>query len=105
MPGFKIIAKNLFIKKSFKLFDFDDSGDLSLDEYVQIFCLPLGISEEEAKESFKLLDTDGNGVLDLDEFSEGVTHYLCDLEENKWDNVFGPIDYDPDKLEEWGRLE
>ncbi len=57
MLGFKIMVKFL-LKRQFKLYDFDDSGDLSLDEYVQFFCRPIGISEDEAKESFKLLDTD-----------------------------------------------
>jgi len=99
MPGFKMITKGLF-KKTFKLFDFDDSGDLSLDEYIYVFCEPLGISEEDAKESFKLLDKDGNGVLDVDEVTEGATHYFCDLEENKWSNVYGPIDYNPDTWKE-----
>ena len=99
MPGFNMIVK-LLMKKPFKLYDFDDSGDWSLDEYVQIFCEPIGISEEDAKESFKMLDTDGNGALDIDEVREGVTHYLFDLEENKWVHVYGRIDYNPDKWEE-----
>ena len=46
MPGFNMIVK-LLMKKPFKLYDFDDSGDWSLDEYVQIFCEPIGISEED----------------------------------------------------------
>ena len=92
MPGFKIVAKRS-LKELFKLMDFDDSGDWSLEEYVQIFCEPLGISEEDAKESFKILDADGNGVLDIDEFTDGFTHFLTDLEENKWACMFGPIDY------------
>mmetsp|Transcript_18513 Transcript_18513/g.27313 ORF Transcript_18513/g.27313 Transcript_18513/m.27313 type:complete len:192 (+) Transcript_18513:126-701(+) len=99
MPGWKVWAKRS-LKETFKLMDFDDSGDWSLDEYVQIFCEPIGISEEDAKESFKLLDTDGNGALDIDEVTEGVTHYLSDLEENKWSHIYGRIDYNPDKWEE-----
>ena len=97
MPGFKMITKLLF-KRLYKLFDFDfdDSGDWILQEYVNIFWEPTGISEEDAKESFKMLDTDGNGVLAIDEFTDGFTHFLTDFEENKWAYMFGPIDYDPD---------
>eukprot|EP01083_Nonionella_stella_P159837 521879_1 len=100
MPGFKVIAKHLVFKESFKLVDFDDSGDWSLEEYINIFCLPLGITEEDAMESFKMLDKDGNGKLDIDEVTDGVIHYFCDLEENKWSHMYGHIDYDPDKWEE-----
>ena len=99
MPGFKMIAK-LSIKKLLKLFDFDDSGDWSLDEYVQILLLPIGISEEDTNESSKLLDTDGKGVLDIDEVVEGLARYLSDLEENKWAHMLGRIDYDPDTRKE-----
>lgn len=99
MPGFKIFAKRL-LKETFKLSDFDDSGDWSLEEFVHMFCLPIGITEEDAKESFKMLDTDGNGKLTLDEVAEGVTHYFCDLKENKWAHMYGRHDYDPDKWEE-----
>ena len=99
MPGFKMMVKSLF-KVPFKLVDFDDSGDWSFEEYLNIFCLPIGITEEEAKESFKMLDKDGNGKLDLDEFLDGFTHYMSDLEENEWANMYGRIDYDPDKWKE-----
>mmetsp|Transcript_20732 Transcript_20732/g.31504 ORF Transcript_20732/g.31504 Transcript_20732/m.31504 type:complete len:196 (-) Transcript_20732:130-717(-) len=99
MPGYKMITKLLF-KKLFKLFDVDDSGDWSLEEYVKIFCEPIGISEEDAKESFKMLDTDGNGVLDVNEVTDGMTHFLTDLEKNKWSYMFGPVDYDPDEWKE-----
>ncbi len=88
------------MKKSFKLGDLDDSGDWSLEEYINIICLPLGITEEDAMESFKMLDKDGNGKLDIDEVTEGATHYLSDLKENKWSHMYGRIDYDPDKWEE-----
>merc|ERR1711865_641208 len=38
MPGFKIWAKHIF-KETFKLSDFDDSGDWSLEEYINMICL------------------------------------------------------------------
>ena len=99
MPGFKLTAKHVF-KIAFKLCDFDDSGYWSLEEFINLYCLPLGITEEEAKEIFKMLDEDGNGKLDLDEFLEGTTHYLSDLKENKWAHMHGRLDYDPDKWAE-----
>jgi len=96
MPGYKIFAKRS-PKETFKLMDFDDSGDWSLEEYIHMFCLPIGITEEDARESFKILDTDGNGKLTLDEVAEGFTHYFSDLKENKWAHMFGRLDSDPDK--------
>ena len=104
MPGFKMISYRIF-KKPFLLFDIDNSGDYSLEEFVHGYLGPLGISEEEAKESFKILDTDGNGVLDFKEFTNGVIHYLSDLEENKWSNTIGLVKYNPDKWEEEGSKE
>jgi len=99
MPGFKMIGKHLF-KRVSQVYDFDGSGDFSIDEFTQVFCKPIGLSEEEAKESFKLLDTNHDGVLDIEEFAKGITHYLSDLEDNKWAHMFGRIDYNPDKWDD-----
>lgn len=99
MPGFKMIGRRL-LKTPYQVYDFDDSGDFSIDEFTQVFCKPIGLSEEEAKESFKLLDTNHDGVLDIEEFAQGVTRYLSDLEENKWAHIFGRIDYNPDKWDD-----
>jgi len=99
MPGYKMIGKRLLLRP-FQLYDFDDSGDFSIDEYTQVFCKPFGLSEEVAKESFKLLDTNHDGVVDIEEFTQGVTHYLSDLEENRWAHMFGHIDYNPDKQDD-----
>jgi hypothetical protein len=61
----------------FVLFDEDDSGLISFEEFRKMLpFLGVDISDAKAFRYFKLCDTDGSGEIDIDEFRVGL--YLCD---------------------------
>jgi hypothetical protein len=61
----------------FILFDEDDSGLISFEEFRKILpFLNVEISDAKSYRYFKLCDTDGSGEIDIDEFR--VALYLCD---------------------------
>lgn len=63
--------KNPDPEKTFKKFDTDANGSLSLEEYK---ASPMGTrAGDKAAPKFKKLDTDGNGSVNLDEFKAGST--------------------------------
>ena len=60
----------------FHLFDEDNSGDITVLEFVQqLDKLALGISHAEADELLEELDQDGNGVLCEEEFRDMIEHF------------------------------
>ena len=61
----------------FTLFDEDDSGLVSFEEFRKILpFLDLEISDAKAFRYFRLCDTDGSGEIDIDEFK--VALFICD---------------------------
>lgn len=61
----------------FVLFDEDDSGLISFEEFRKMLpFLGVEISDAKAFRYFKLCDTDGSGEIDIDEFRVGL--FLCD---------------------------
>ena len=61
----------------FVLFDEDDSGLISFQEYRKMLpMLDVNISDAKAYRYFKLCDTEGGGEIDLDEFKAAL--FLCD---------------------------
>jgi len=71
----------------FKLFDDDNSGDITVLEFKQqLDKMDIGITHAEADELIQELDVDGNGVLCEDEFEELMEHfYPLEFSEN-WEN-------------------
>lgn len=65
----------------FKMLDEDQSGQVSLEEFMQAFKIKevktkmtlLGLKEAEMLDLFRLLDTDGEGELSLEEFMQGMS--------------------------------
>jgi Ca2+-binding EF-hand superfamily protein len=73
----KETLKQLSYEEIFDVFDDDDSGLISFDEFRKL--LPyLGITVNDAKayRYFRLCDIDGSGQIDVDEFK--VVLFLCD---------------------------
>jgi hypothetical protein len=69
--------KNMTPIDIFVLFDEDDSGLISFEEFRKMLpFLGVDISDAKAYRYFKLCDTDGSGEIDIDEFRVGL--YLCD---------------------------
>jgi hypothetical protein len=61
----------------FVLFDEDDSGLISFEEFRKMLpFLGVDISDAKAYRYFKICDTDGSGEIDIDEFRVGL--FLCD---------------------------
>lgn len=61
----------------FTLFDEDDSGLISFQEFRKILpFLDVDISDAKAYRYFRLCDTDGSGEIDIDEFK--VALFICD---------------------------
>jgi len=63
---------------SFRLFDTDNSGKVSQDEFkrgLEALKLPLNrpITDYQIKELMRILDKDGDGQLDYDEFLGGFS--------------------------------
>lgn len=58
------------LKEAFNLFDLDGSGDIDVQELVEVFgTLGQDISELEARELIAELDKDGDGLLNFEEFA------------------------------------
>eukprot|EP01126_Amoeba_proteus_P018961 TRINITY_DN1967_c0_g1_i2.p1 TRINITY_DN1967_c0_g1~~TRINITY_DN1967_c0_g1_i2.p1 ORF type:complete len:138 (-),score=31.07 TRINITY_DN1967_c0_g1_i2:129-542(-) len=55
------------LKQLFSSFDVDNSGSISLGEFVQIL-RSAGFSDEETAEMVKMADSGGDGSIDFDEF-------------------------------------
>jgi len=69
------------LEDTFKKLDEDQSGQVSLEEFMQAFKIKeirtkmtlLGLKEKEMVDLFRLLDTDGEGELSLEEFMQGMS--------------------------------
>merc|ERR1719195_342799 len=67
------------IRETFKTFDADNSGQVTIDEFKALLENPemvaylsaIGIDPSEAQGLFKLLDDDGSGSVSIDEFITG----------------------------------
>lgn len=61
----------------FILFDEDDSGLISFEEFRKMLpFLDINISDAKAYRYFRMCDTDGSGEIDIDEFQ--VALFACD---------------------------
>jgi Ca2+-binding EF-hand superfamily protein len=61
----------------FILFDEDDSGLISFEEFRKMLpYLDINISDAKAYRYFRMCDTDGSGEIDIDEFQ--VALFACD---------------------------
>jgi hypothetical protein len=61
----------------FALFDEDDSGRISFDEFRKLLpYIDVHISDAKAFRYFRLCDTDGSGEIDIDEFLVAI--FICD---------------------------
>jgi hypothetical protein len=61
----------------FALFDEDDSGRISFEEFRKLLpYIDVNISDAKAFRYFRLCDTDGSGEIDVEEFMVAI--FLCD---------------------------
>lgn len=69
--------KNMTAHELFALFDEDDSGLISFEEFRKMLpYLDIYISDAKALRYFRICDTDGSGEIDIDEFK--VALFTCD---------------------------
>jgi len=75
--GAKEALKLLTPEEIFAVFDLDDSGLISFEEFRKLLpYLNINISDAKAFRYFRLCDIDGSGFIDVDEFK--VTLFICD---------------------------
>lgn len=73
----KDIIKTMTPIDIFVLFDEDDSGLISYEEFRKMLpFLNINISDAKAFRYFRMCDTDGSGEIDIDEFQ--VALFACD---------------------------
>lgn len=73
----KKLLKTMTPTDIFQLFDEDDSGLISYEEFRKMLpYLDIKISDAKAFRYFKLCDSDGSGEIDIDEFK--VALFVCD---------------------------
>ncbi len=73
----KDIIKTMTPMDIFVLFDEDDSGLISYEEFRKMLpFLNINISDAKAFRYFRMCDTDGSGEIDIDEFQ--VALFACD---------------------------
>lgn len=73
----KELLKSMTPMDIFILFDEDDSGSISYDEFRKMLpFLNINISDAKALRYFRMCDTDGSGEIDIDEFK--VALFACD---------------------------
>jgi Ca2+-binding EF-hand superfamily protein len=69
--------KNMSPHELFSIFDEDDSGLISFEEFRKMLpFLDIFISDAKAFRYFRICDTDGSGEIDIDEFK--VALFACD---------------------------
>jgi calcium-dependent protein kinase len=83
--------------KSFKAFDKNSDGKITIDELIEGYKeIYKHMSEEEivaeAKRVFKMADTDGSGELDYSEWQVATINKLDILQENKLKGAFAMFD-------------
>ena len=75
--GMKSVLKAMTPNELFSLFDDDDSGLISYQEFRKMLpYLDIYISDAKAYRYFNICDTDGSGEIDIDEFK--VALFTCD---------------------------
>lgn len=73
----KEVLKSMTPHELFALFDEDDSGLISFEEFRKMLpYLDIYISDAKAFRYFRICDTDGSGEIDIDEFK--VALFTCD---------------------------
>lgn len=73
----KELLKTMTPTDIFVLFDEDDSGLISFEEFRKMLpYLDINISDAKAFRYFRMCDTDGSGEIDIDEFQ--VALFACD---------------------------
>ena len=73
----KKIIKTMTPSDLFTLFDEDDSGLISFEEFRKMLpYLDITISDAKAFRYFRMCDSDGSGEIDFDEFK--VALFICD---------------------------
>ncbi len=73
----------------FNLFDENRDGQISMDEYIQMFEV-YGIDVRYSQESFMKLDLNDDGVLSKSELTQAFTEYFLSSDENSPGNwIFG----------------
>lgn len=73
----KEVLKTMSPVEIFVLFDEDDSGLISFEEFRKLLpYLDVNISDAKAFRYFRMCDTDGSGEIDVDEFQ--VALFACD---------------------------
>lgn len=69
----KLVAKGMTPKEAFGSCDFDNSAELSHDEFMQgMLKLQLGLSKKEITQLFFSMDADQGGMLDLEELEDAI---------------------------------
>ncbi|KAA8499324.1 Calmodulin-3 [Porphyridium purpureum] len=69
MLAYGQLSQHEDLAEAFKVFDLDNSGELSMDEWKYILCdLGEGMTEEEAEEVFRIIDSDSSGAISVAEF-------------------------------------
>ena len=57
--------------ESFRIFDYDGSGSVEVDEFIQVLKnMGMKLTDKEVEAMVKLIDTDGSGDVDYEEFME-----------------------------------
>ena len=59
------------MKKSFKMFDTDNSGDIEVFELIKMF-YKNGVSEDACKDLSNTMDVNKDGKISYEEFSEAM---------------------------------
>lgn len=73
----KEVLKTMSAIEIFVLFDEDDSGLISFEEFRKLLpYLDIAISDAKAFRYFRMCDSDGSGEIDIDEFQ--VALFACD---------------------------
>ncbi len=73
----KEVLKTMSATEIFVLFDEDDSGLISFEEFRKLLpYLDISISDAKAFRYFRMCDSDGSGEIDIDEFQ--VALFACD---------------------------
>jgi Ca2+-binding EF-hand superfamily protein len=80
-------ALNALFDALVQIADGDDDGKLTRDEYVRLFKVRAGLSEDEADAAFDRIDSNGDGFVTAEELKATIREYY--------------LDHDPDSSGSW----